>query len=608
MIPGILIVGSDPFAAIPASFAEAAVAVDGFGREPVVVVEIDQDFCQNTYGVSPCTASGPAAQSCFNTFKTCQDEDNFDKGTKVIRFIKPMQRPNPEWQAIPSVGGVSASPGRINAGGQSASSGPLGQRSTVSVSLTDHPYGDIKTDPYVTSRNYNPLLQGTFWTKWMARNPYFQNRGLRVRYGYIGQAIESMQTQHYVMDTITGPDSKGMVSIRGVDILRLADDFKAQAPTLSPGALTAALNSSATSFSADGTALADYPATGTICIGEEVMTYGSRSESPTGTVNFSSVTRGTDGTTAQEHDEDDTVQLCLRYTSEKAVDIIYDLLTTYAGVNASLLDYTEWLAEDAEWLTGLELTTLITEPTGISTLIGEICEQVLIFLWWDDREQLVKLQAVRSPAETPVELTDSANVLMNSQQFKLDQTQRISQLWIYYIQANPTGGLDDPANFKRARYRIDASAEGANEYDEQRIKKVFSRWLQTDAQVNDVGTRLLARYRDNPVVGSLLLDAKDRDIWTGDLIRLRSALFTNAFGERLSRQFQVIGAEEVMPGEQIRLDLQSFETGSTRGAGRYTADDMVDYDVASDAQKLTNAWYSDDVGLMPDLSDGWVYQ
>jgi hypothetical protein len=44
------------------------------GRRPITIVEVDLDFCQNTYGLAPCTAAigTTGTVKCFNTFKSCQ--------------------------------------------------------------------------------------------------------------------------------------------------------------------------------------------------------------------------------------------------------------------------------------------------------------------------------------------------------------------------------------------------------------------------------------------------------------------------------------------------------------------------------------------------------
>src|SRR5690625_2721726 len=57
-------------------------------REPITFVEIEQDFCNLTYGVAPCMAGiGVTGNTqCYNTLRTCQDTDNFSRGTKNLWF------------------------------------------------------------------------------------------------------------------------------------------------------------------------------------------------------------------------------------------------------------------------------------------------------------------------------------------------------------------------------------------------------------------------------------------------------------------------------------------------------------------------------------------
>src|SRR5690625_3570994 len=57
-------------------------------REPIAFVEIEQDFCNLTYGVAPCMAGiGVTGNTqCYNTLRTCQDANNFSRGTKNLWF------------------------------------------------------------------------------------------------------------------------------------------------------------------------------------------------------------------------------------------------------------------------------------------------------------------------------------------------------------------------------------------------------------------------------------------------------------------------------------------------------------------------------------------
>src|SRR5690625_7957717 len=88
-------------------------------------------------------------------------------------------------QSTPSIKRISTAPTVINPGGGGRRSGPLGQRASLSVTFQDHPSSDLLTDPYLDERGVDALRQGTFWTKWLARNPYYNNRIVRVYDGYV---------------------------------------------------------------------------------------------------------------------------------------------------------------------------------------------------------------------------------------------------------------------------------------------------------------------------------------------------------------------------------------------------------------------------------------
>ncbi|MDX1397545.1 MAG: hypothetical protein R3204_03335, partial [Oceanospirillum sp.] len=92
-------------------------------REPIQIVEIDQDFCANDFGVAPCTATGSA--KCFNCLRTCQDAANYDPEPLTLRFAKPG-----DWISdyseyiIPMLASVNTTPTEISVGGITKSISP----------------------------------------------------------------------------------------------------------------------------------------------------------------------------------------------------------------------------------------------------------------------------------------------------------------------------------------------------------------------------------------------------------------------------------------------------------------------------------------------------
>lgn len=572
---------------------------------------VDKPGSGHTYDIAASFDPPPPdlAGACFNTFATCQDPDNYVKGVKTLRFVTRQQRLDPDWGAIPSLVSARTTPTRLNVGATLDSSSGLGNRATCAAEFDDHPDGDLFTDPYVAHRVYDPRTRGTFWTKWIARNPYFARRSMRVLNGYTSQPLNEFRVLHYVMDRFSGPDSRGRVTLHGTDVLRFADAKKAQAPLASRGVLSAGIAAGDTSLAVTGATAAEYTDVANrrrIRIGDEVIAYTSITGS--GPITFTGLTRGVDGTTAASHASGDTVQNCLRFYQADVWDIVYELLNTWAGIDAGLLDYAQWDAEGTLWLSEMVLTAVIAEPTSVAQLLAELSEQCQIFLWWDEREAKVKLKAQRSPTDVPETIREEWDMLLNSQVQRLDPEQRISQVWLSYQQVSPVRRLDDEGNYRRTLIRVDADAEGPNEYDESRVKKIFSRWLATEAQANDVAQRILLRFRNTPRLFSLQLDAKDRERWwTSDVVLVQSRLVTDAEGFPETRVYQVIAAEETVPGEKVSLELQSYDLPVLR-LGAYTRADMPDFGDATAGDLDIGAWYSDADGLMPDDSEAWVYQ
>jgi hypothetical protein len=580
------------------------------GRTPLVLVQIDQDFCNLTYGVEPCTASNPT-NKCFNTYATCQVQDVFDRGVKTITFGKPESDLPRDINILPMLTSVTTAPTKINPTNGNSNISPLGQRAVATITFLDAPYSDLLTDKYRSGRSYIPLQNGTFWTKWLVRNPYYQNRPLRIYEGYLGQAIEEMQVRHYLIDTITGPDSNGKISIVAKDPLKLADKQKSQAPVLTIGELNADIDSTQTTITIVKAQLADYPDSGTVRIDDEIITYTTKTN--IGTVDnviieLSGVTRGTDGSTPDTHSEDANVQVCLRFTDVKVWDVVYDLLTTYAKIPESYIPYDDWEAEGEVWLPQFNVTTLITEPTGVDDLLYELMEQVLFYIWWDERDQEIKLRAIRPIIGQAPVFSDDLNIIENSSSFSTDPKNRVSQVWVYYNQRNRASDVDNATNYQQIELRADLDAESDNQYGESRIRKIYARWIQNNAQAINLAARLLGASFNNPKYMKIRVDAKDRHIWTSDVVDIYNRNIVNFNGEQELERYQILSVQEVVSGEVIEYEMQKFLFRGTRFGFYMAADAPLYIDATPEERDAQAGWFADIEGLMPDGSEGWEYQ
>lgn len=495
---------------------------------PITIVELDMPRCTRTFGVAPCNATGAAADSCFNTRATCSFLSAFVTATQIYRLSDTNIGVPPEVDAIPCIESVSIAPTKL------APMKGLGQRASITIVCNDFAHHDRIYDPYVASRTYNPENQGTFWGKFRARHQYYQGRILRVRSGTITSpwSWANFVDRTYIIDRITGPDAKGRVAITANDVLKLADGEKSQCPRASTSTLSANITAVQTSITLlpAGIGAAEYAVreqtvgSGYVRIGSEIMSYTRAGDVLT-------VVRAQWGTTAATASLGDAVQLCASWTSVNVATLIKQLLgSLYANINAAFLTDTSWASEAIGNLSAFNVTSIISKPEGVDKLISELCEQCMTLLWWDEVAQLIKIKGI-APSLTVSELTDASNFI--SVTASDDPAQRVSQVWTYYGKKDFSGD-DKPENFKYLYVQADLSAESADQYGEQKIKVIKSRWHSAAAGVIKTAARSLIFLRDNPRQIKFVVDSKDRSIGIADSVNMLSRAVQDSRGAALS--------------------------------------------------------------------------
>lgn len=345
---------------------------------------------------------------------------------------------------------------------------------------------------------------------------------------------------------------------------------------------------------ADGTN--KFPAGGgTVRIGTEVVAYSARS----GDV-LSGLTRGLRNTTAAAHVETEFVYSVGPYVA----DIIWDLLVNTAQIAAEYIDLGGWYGETNNWLQQSRFDACLTDPVGANDLITELTSHNLIYLWWDEREQLIKLRAIAPPRSTPRAVTDEENIVAGSVRVSEDPGRRLSAIWFYYAKRDPTQN-DESKNYGEIHLRVDAEAESAEEYNDSRTKVLKSRFFNgaNRGQVLALSSRLLNRMRDVPRLIRFNLDAKDSEITIGDVIDLDSMHFQDATGANASTRVQVVSVAEVEDGTTFEYTAEEFQY-----TGRYWfigPDSLPDYSDATDQQKLAYGFICPDTGIFEDGSLGY---
>lgn len=530
-----------------------------FSREPLQVVEIVQPLCSRTFGTAPCLATG---DKCWNTDATCKFVTALDLTASVImRFVMPaanriLASGFQPGTAIPALLSVDTAPTILNVGAGNDDLSPLGARAVATVAIKDFPYNDVGFDPYLSSRGYDPTTRGSFWTKWLARNPYHVGYILRIYDGYFGDDLTAMIKREYSIEKIDL--ARSSVQITAKDILRKITDTGIKAPALSSGVLASAITNSDTSLTVAGAVLADYPATGWLRIGSELIAYTSRATSGSN-ISFTGLTRGALNTTAAAQSINSRAQRVLAYVDTPFSDIIYDLLTVWGEIPTAYIDKTAWDDEFNEWRSLYRFTGYVTEPTDVDRLVGELCQQGLSNVWWDERVQEIIFRAQR-PNFAPRTITQEGDIVADSFVVNEHPKSRASQVYVYFNPRNPVLSLTDKNSFASAEAFIDVDKE--RQYGETKVKEIFCRWVPSNVIARTLGQAYLLRFRDVRKQISFTLTAKDlADVWTGTVLQVRHFMLTDFTGAERVAPWLVTSAETVDQGGTYRFVAEDNESG-----------------------------------------------
>lgn len=589
-------------------------------REPITIVEFEQPRCALRFGVGACLASG--SPLCYNTWTTCRYRQAY-AGTGSIRWRFVQDRPgmfafgdfadpdHPETNVIPVPSlSVSYAKGSLNAAGVLEGKSPFGIRSEVQITMADFPWDDHVGDFYIGSRSNLPPR--TFWGVWTARNAFYGNMFVRIYDGYVGQSLAEMRSRVYAVDSIDGPDASKSVTITAMDPLMLA----ATAASKFPEAMDVRL---AEDITADQTTIhvltTEAPkltkAYGNTArhwarIGSEVISYAAVSDLGDGQYQLTGCLRGQVGTAAANASLDSAFQRCGRYEDIPTWEIGYDLMVNHTPLPAGLIDHDQWQDEGETYLLTLRTTVTITSPEVVADLMGEVCQQGMFYIWWDEYGQTVPMLAVRPPRGAVKRLTMEENILKGSTELRRKPESLITRVFVYYASKNPTASKTDPTNYSVISGRIEADPEHPNAANGPRELMIFGRFVNTEAHAVQITQRIISRYSEVPRFLTLRVDAQDRELTVGNVCDVTTRELVDTEGRMIDTRWQVISWEEIKPGEVYLLDLQTYDYVGYFAA--WMADGSPDFADATDDQRANGAFWAGEDGRMPDGSPGYLWQ
>lgn len=568
-----------------------------FGRIAVEVVELDLDRCTLTYGVAPCTAALGAGAECYNTFRTCQDKANYTKGTQTLKFCS-RGAPLPAGETIrPYITSVKSAPTEIE-----PETG-VARRSSTSITLVDEPCPDTEGDPYIATR---AAASGTYWARLLARTHNYAGRFARVKRAYFTGGVwdaGAFTTELYIIENIKGPGKTGEVQVTLKDPIKLADRVKVPTPT--SGKLAVALTTNDMQLTLGSGEGAQYPASGYVRRGDEVIQYTANSGDvlswPDGTY------RAKFGTAAAAGKIGDGVQLCKAYVDQSVAAVVEDLFNS-SGLEDTYIDLAQLASEDATWLgEKYRITACLTEPEDISALLGEICKQTGSVIWWSPTEQKAKFKVIgpRSPAETSGQsYTDEANFIDDSVAVTPLDNLRITFAGVYYDITSATANRKEAKNFLRGEIYVDADAESDAEYNDRRQSIEYSRWFKAANQnaMRSLVNRRLAYYRDAPKTIEFALDPKDAALAAGDLVDVTTAAVTGYNGAPAKQRCLVVKRTDDDKG---RIKVSVRTTVFNRRYAFIAPNGQPNYTAADESQRAY-AYICNSSGKMSNGDDGYL--
>ena len=444
-----------------------------------------------------------------------------ETGGTTYRYCTPRELIPVGLDAIPCLKSApDTSPAEVDATG-----GP-GLRASVSCQMVD--FADLTAGGV------------SYWPKWRAVNKFYEGDRLSSFSGFIeGNLFDpaNFTRRDYVIEKFAL--TMGGASFTGKDPLKLASNNKAQIPAASRGSIVVALTAVATSATLQPLGVgAEYPASGFVRIRSEIMAYTRAGDVLT-------LTRGRYNTAATTHGAGDSVQLC-RVFNDSAPNIVRDILIA-SGVPSGYIPITEWQAEAAVYLPG-NYTTIITAPTGATTLLKELGEQAPHLLYWNDKTNRIDFVAVKAPPEDARGLDWRDHIIAGSFTADDDPSLRVTRVFVYFGQFDPTKKLDEPANYQQTFIRVDPGAE--TDYGSSATKLVYSRWISTvnKAAAIRLAARIGRRFFNTPRRIGLSVDVKDQDVWTGSAVKVTHPLIVDTAGAPVATDFQIISAAE-KPGK-----------------------------------------------------------
>lgn len=548
-------------------------------RQPVTLVEIDIDTCTRVFGVAPCDGAGVA---CFNTYLTCKNPASYVRTVKTLSFVTNNTQPFKQGER-PYVISTDYLPTEIK--------DSLTISGRVKIVIADEPDTDYGIDPYISTRTLP--APGTYWKKFIARNPNYQGRPVRIYEGFLGLSRGEYQLRWQgLLDNITY--NKDSINAECIDVLKPISDY-----TL-PEAIEVAIRADITTAN-DELAVTNCSQLSTYTyfrLDDEVIQVNSYNSA----LDAVDVTRGALNSEKDEHKAGSKLQAIWHRGPENPFDTML-FISSFCGLTsaistASFAQAKAWPGDDKD------IEAYINEPTECDKMLFELADLTNCRIWYDERQKITcKRISANEPGRAFINITDSAHIIEDSASVDYRGQERISRYWMYWG-LSPIGSPEETTSYQYLTGAIDAEAESSVFYDRIVEQTFFNRWSHSSegpgytpavARAKSYVQRMLFNRRDPLPIISLKVEIKDSTIMKGDYVQINTDDIETITGAQSNNKY-LVTYRDVLPDGVISLKAQGLPTRNIAVIGSST---MADWGSASTAEKIY-AYISDSSGYMTD--------
>jgi hypothetical protein len=565
-------------------------------------LEIDLDFCNESFGVAPCVATGTP---CYNTYHTCTNKENYNRGVKTYKFISNsvasvLPFPGPK----PYLENVKIDPTEIK--------DSLTVKSKATIDLSDDLDGDVAIDPYRSQRADVPW--SSFWRKLLARNPNYMGRPARIYEGALGltEAEFDERWKGKIKSIILG---RSGVRIIVADLLMSLRDI--ETPTKAKVKIVGGVSAGSADIVVSD--VSKLTPSGYIRGDDVIISYTGIT---TAQNKLTGCAWGLFGTVAEDLGADTKVEPITYYAPQNPFDILKgmllndpDPLVSYpyppgAGLDASDVDSVTW-DYWRDWPGGeIDFSAIIVKPTKLDELFWEIVDLLDCKVWYSEGQKITIRRTIpNQPGRTYTDWDDDSTVIDGSGRVDLNPDSRISKVILRWDRT-ALGDEDKAENYRQVDVSVIADAESANDYGEPAEEEIFCRWLRSDYLQEEKVDSFIRAFTARRVLGHRdalpLLDfevyVKDGAVRTGAMVRYTGDELLLPDGTPLDQAlFEVVKRHPKghklgyrllkMPGHRVAFFAPA-------GTPAYTA--------ASEAQR-EYGFFCDENGLMSNGDQGYKF-